>query len=74
MKLSLRLACLSFQSLGQLGMGKSFSGVIDIASSQMRMFKAGEDRIGHQADQLVSITDPRLKEKLGESLELLLLR
>jgi peptide chain release factor 3 len=52
-----------------VGMGKTFSGVIDIASSQMRMFKSGEDRIGHQADQLVNISDPALQNKLGESLE-----
>ena len=52
-----------------VGMGKTFSGVIDITSSQMRMFKSGEDRIGHQADQLVNISDPALQKKLGESLE-----
>ena len=52
-----------------VGMGKSFAGVIDMASSQMRMFKAGEDRIGHQADQMVNVTDADLKNKLGESLE-----
>ena len=52
-----------------VGMGKSFAGVIDLASSEMRLFKAGEDRIGHQADQLVSMTDPGLQAKLGESLE-----
>ncbi len=52
-----------------VGMGKSFAGVIDMASSQMRMFKAGEDRIGHQADQMVNVADADLKNRLGESLE-----
>ena len=52
-----------------VGMGRSFAGVIDIAKSQMRMFKAGEDRVGHQEDQLVNINDPKLQDLLGEDLQ-----
>lgn len=52
-----------------VGMGRNFSGVIDIASAQMRMFKAGEDRIAHQAEQIVSISDSSLYATLGDALK-----
>ena len=52
-----------------VGMGKSFAGVIDIASSQMRLFKAGEDRIGNQLNTSFSIHDTTLANKLGDSLQ-----
>jgi peptide chain release factor 3 len=52
-----------------VGMGKSFAGVIDIASSQMRLFKAGEDRIGNQLNTSTSIHDTTLANKLGDSLQ-----
>jgi peptide chain release factor 3 len=52
-----------------VGMGKSFAGVIDIASSQMRLFKAGEDRIGNQLNTSISIHDTTLANKLGDSLQ-----
>jgi peptide chain release factor 3 len=52
-----------------VGMGKSFAGVIDIASSQMRLFKAGEDRIGNQLNTAISIHDTTLANKLGDSLQ-----
>ena len=52
-----------------VGMGKSFAGVIDIASSQMRLFKAGEDRIGNQPNTSISIHDTVLANKLGDSLQ-----
>ena len=52
-----------------VGMGKSFAGVIDIASSQMRLFKAGEDRIGNQPNTSISIHDTTLANKLGDSLQ-----
>ena len=52
-----------------VGMGKSFAGVIDIASSQMLLFKAGEDRIGNQLNTSISIHDTTLANKLGDSLQ-----
>ncbi|WP_371817141.1 peptide chain release factor 3 [Polynucleobacter sp. es-EL-1] len=52
-----------------VGMGKSFAGVIDIANSQMRMFKAGEDRVTENSHAIVDINDPALKERLGTDLE-----
>lgn len=52
-----------------VGMGKSFAGVIDIANSQMRMFKAGEDRVTENSHAIVDVNDPALKERLGAGLE-----
>lgn len=52
-----------------VGMGKSFAGVIDIANSQMRMFKAGEDRVTENSHAIVDVNDPVLKERLGADLE-----
>ncbi|MBP7943248.1 MAG: peptide chain release factor 3 [Polynucleobacter sp.] len=52
-----------------VGMGKSFAGVIDIANSQMRMFKAGEDRVTENSHAIVDVNDPALKERLGTDLE-----
>ena len=55
-----------------VGMGKSFAGVIDIAHSQMRMFKAGEDRVTEDSHAIVDINDPALKQHLGTDLEIAL--
>ncbi|WP_370623614.1 peptide chain release factor 3 [Polynucleobacter sp. 78F-HAINBA] len=52
-----------------VGMGKSFAGVIDIANSQMRMFKAGEDRVTEDSHAIIDVNDPALKERLGTDLE-----
>ncbi|OIM97742.1 peptide chain release factor 3 [Polynucleobacter sp. QLW-P1DATA-2] len=52
-----------------VGMGKSFAGVIDIANSRMRMFKAGEDRVTEDSHAVVDINDPALKVRLGTDLE-----
>ncbi|OYY14689.1 MAG: peptide chain release factor 3 [Polynucleobacter sp. 24-46-87] len=52
-----------------VGMGKSFAGVIDIANSQIRMFKAGEDRVTENSHAIVDINNPALKERLGTDLE-----
>ena len=51
-----------------VGMGKSFAGVIDIANSQMRMFKAGEDRITENSHAVINTNDPALHERLGSDL------
>jgi peptide chain release factor 3 len=52
-----------------VGMGKSFAGVIDIAKSKMRLFKAGEDRVSDSSDTLIDIHDPALQERLGSDLK-----
>jgi peptide chain release factor 3 len=52
-----------------VGMGKSFAGVIDIAKSKMRLFKAGEDRVSDSSDTLIDIHDPVLQERLGSDLK-----
>lgn len=52
-----------------VGMGKSFAGVIDIARSQMRLFRPGEDRVGVEADASVPIDDAVLKVRLGNDLD-----
>ncbi len=52
-----------------VGMGKSFAGVIDIANMQMRMFKAGEDRVTEDSHAVVDVYDPDLKARLGTDLE-----
>jgi peptide chain release factor 3 len=52
-----------------VGMGKSFAGVIDIAKSKMRLFKAGEDRVSESSDALIDIHDPALQERLGSDLQ-----
>ena len=52
-----------------VGMGKSFAGVIDIANMQMRMFKAGEDRVTEDSHAVVDVNDPALKERIGTDLE-----
>jgi peptide chain release factor 3 len=52
-----------------VGMGKSFAGVIDIAKSKMRLFKAGEDRVSDNSDTLIDIHDPTLQERLGSDLK-----
>jgi peptide chain release factor 3 len=52
-----------------VGMGKSFAGVIDIARSQIRLFRPGEDRVGAEADASVPIDDAALKARLANDLD-----
>ncbi len=52
-----------------VGMGKSFSGVIDIARSQMRLFRPGEDRVGAEHEASVAIDNAALKVRLGTDLD-----
>ena len=52
-----------------VGMGKSFAGVIDVARSQMRLFRPGEDRIGRDAQDIVPVDQPELTARLGSDLE-----
>ncbi|MBU3724980.1 MAG: peptide chain release factor 3 [Burkholderiaceae bacterium] len=52
-----------------VGMGKSFAGVIDIALSQMRLFRGGEDRIDSASASTASLDDPGLVARLGPDLQ-----
>ncbi|MFZ4055419.1 MAG: peptide chain release factor 3 [Polynucleobacter sp.] len=52
-----------------VGMGKSFAGVIDIAQSKMRLFKAGEDRVSESSNTFIDIHDTELKKRLGSDLD-----
>ena len=52
-----------------VGMGKSFAGVIDIARSQMRLFRPGEDRVGAEDEGSVPLDAPDLQRRLGHDLQ-----
>ncbi len=52
-----------------VGMGKFFAGVIDIVHQQMRLFKAGEDRVTEDSNTVVSLDDPSLKKRFGSAFE-----
>jgi len=52
-----------------VGMGKSFAGVVDIAQSHIRLFRAGQDRISDSESDRVSTNDLQLRAQLGSLLE-----
>jgi len=52
-----------------VGMGKSFAGVVDIASHRMRLFRPGEDRVDRSADDRVDVADPALRTQCGAALD-----
>ena len=52
-----------------VGMGKSFAGVIDIINHQMRLFKAGEDRVTEDSNTILALDDPSLKDRFGDAFE-----
>jgi len=49
-----------------VGMGKRFAGVFDIAKDQMRVFRAGEDRISGQEEVITGLASPESEERFGE--------
>ncbi|EHR69127.1 peptide chain release factor 3 [Burkholderiales bacterium JOSHI_001] len=52
-----------------VGMGKFFGGVLDLRKDQMRVFAAGEDRVG-AADEIVDgLANPILKQRFGAAYE-----
>lgn len=55
-----------------VGMGKSFAGVIDVARTQIRLFRPGEDRIGRDAQDIVPVDQPELTARLGSDLDIAL--
>jgi len=52
-----------------IGMGKTFHGVYDLAGDRIRVFRAGDDRLG-QADEVISGLDhPSLRERFATEFE-----
>jgi peptide chain release factor 3 len=50
-----------------VGMGKQFKGVFDLRNDRMRVFTAGEDRIG-EADEIISgIDNPEIASRFGDT-------
>ena len=52
-----------------VGMGKTFRGVFDRRSDQMRVFAAGEDRRGGDEDVLVGLDNPESVKRFGAEFE-----
>jgi peptide chain release factor 3 len=52
-----------------VGMGKTFRGVYDRRTDQMRVFAAGEDRRGGDEDVLVGLDNPESVKRFGAEFE-----
>ena len=52
-----------------VGMGKTFRGVFDRRTDQMRVFAAGEDRRGGDEDVLVGLNNPESVKRFGVEFE-----
>jgi peptide chain release factor 3 len=52
-----------------VGMGKRFGGVFDIRGDRMRVFKAGEDRVGGDEEVIEGIDNPATVERFGDEFE-----
>ncbi len=52
-----------------VGMGKRFGGVMDLRKDQMRVFSAGEDRIGASDEIIDGVNNPVLRERFGAAFE-----
>ena len=50
-----------------IGMGKSFGGVADLRSNQVRVFKAGEDRRTDDVEIIEGLDNPALTERFGDA-------
>jgi peptide chain release factor 3 len=51
-----------------VGMGKQFGGVLDLRRDRMRVFTAGEDRVGEH-DAIDGLANPMLLERFGSAFE-----
>ena len=50
-----------------IGMGKSFRGVYDLPKNRIRVFRPGEDRVGNEAEEIVTgLDDPSLVARFGD--------
>ena len=52
-----------------VGMGKTFRGVFDRRTDQMRVFAAGEDRRGGDEDVLIGLNNPESVKRFGAEFE-----
>ncbi len=51
-----------------VGMGKQFKGVFDLRNDRMRVFTAGEDRVGANDDEIISgINNPECVARYGDT-------
>ncbi len=50
-----------------VGMGKQFKGVFDLRNDRMRVFQAGEDRIGAEDEILSGIDNPECIARYGDT-------
>ncbi len=51
-----------------IGMGRNFHGVFDLHQNCMRVFKAGEDRVGGEDEIITDFNDPTITERFGTDL------
>ena len=49
-----------------VGMGKSFKGVFDLRADAMRVFRAGADRVGDDAEVIAGMNNPEGSARFGE--------
>jgi len=54
-----------------IGMGKSFRGVFDLLTDQLRRFRAGEERRGQDEEVISGLQNPRLDELFPDEAETL---
>ncbi|HKQ22812.1 MAG TPA: peptide chain release factor 3 [Burkholderiales bacterium] len=52
-----------------IGMGKSFHGVYDLAEDHIRVFRAGDDRLGQAYEVISGLDDPSLRKRFGAEFE-----
>ena len=49
-----------------IGMGKQFKGVFDLRADRMRVFTAGEDRVGAEDEIISGIDNPEIVHRFGD--------
>ncbi len=52
-----------------IGMGKRFGGVFDLKRDRMRVFTAGEDRVGDDDGVIEGINNPEIAARYGDAFE-----
>ncbi|MFN0164319.1 MAG: peptide chain release factor 3 [Burkholderiales bacterium] len=52
-----------------VGMGKRFGGVFDVKRDRMRVFRAGEDRVGTDDEVIEGLGNPACVERFGSAFE-----
>ena len=50
-----------------VGMGKQFKGVFDLRADRMRVFTAGEDRVGDDDEIIEGIDNPEIAARFGDT-------